>query len=179
MTPDALSLSLTLTDPWVGPKPIRLRIMEAIGQRLSRISIANGYLTDSAATVWYGRLVDPEPASLPMLNYWDGHEDARKDAFGSVVKTVTVTVEMYDKFDSDDPATSLPFVANRMLADAERAMMFDLTDALDPTLGDLAESLTYVASDLVFGVRPELWVGMVSEWQVSYRNPLGQPNDRN
>jgi hypothetical protein len=63
-----------------------------------------------------------------------------------------------------------------MLSDVKRAIPRDHeTHGVDPTFRGLAESIAYAGSTPVTGMKPELWVGMITQWDINYSTQYGSP----
>ena len=151
---------------------VRERIMDVIKQRLARVTVANGYSCDCGLDVHEGKLVTLTPA-VPSMNFWDGDETAEK-SHRMELNTVNVTVELYDRGASDATSTSLARTARRMVADVRKAILWnDDYSRLDPTLDGLAQGLKYTASDLVLGLHPNSWLGVIMAFDVQYYTVLG------
>jgi hypothetical protein len=177
LTPEPLRLTLALPAAVLDRSLVRERIMRRVGARLARIRVANGYQTDLAQALYYGALIEAEPPALPALNYYDGDEEGEA-LYGVREKRVELTIEAYDKV-PDATTETLPDhlsrVSGRMLGDIEVALVTGPTGTPEPTFGGLAAGLQYASSRLIIGTRPQLWVGCVSNWIITYRTRHGNP----
>lgn len=146
--------------------------MDVVKRRLSRVTVANGYSCDCGLNVQEGKLVSLTPP-VPSMNFWDGDETAEKIS-GVELNTLTLTIELYSKGTSTSTSASIARVARRMAADVRKAMLWnDDYTRLDPTLDELGDGLTYRASDLVLGLNPESWIGVILDFEIKYYTVYG------
>lgn len=176
LTPTPLVLSLSVMDPWTGPKPVRVRIMEEIGRRLKKILLTNGYLTNAGASVNYGQLYSPTIETIPCIHYWDGSEVSTRD-YGMDNKELVINLELYDRVAT---GPQIQERANRLLSDATKAVMRDPDSGqMDPTLKGLADSLLYQSSEPMPGISPDLfWTGVSIDFLVVYKTRAGDPTQK-
>lgn len=166
---------------------IREQIVQAIRERLARISLANRYATDIGTNLWYGQMTTPEPHVLPIIYYWD-HFETPSALIGSQVMTVQVQVESYDRVRMPDDLKNeiedavlvmqqMPVVCNQQLADLKIALTHDARSGqYDVKFGGLAHGLHYTESDPFFGIQPDLaWCGINSQWVITYQHAPGDP----
>lgn len=151
---------------------VRERLMDVVKRRLSRVTLANGYSCDCGLDVQEGKLVGLTPP-VPSMNFWDGDETSEKLA-GVEHNTLSLTIELYQKGTSTSTSTSIARTARRMAADVRKALLWnDDYTRLDPSLDGLGDGLKYRASDLVLGLNPESWIGVILDFQVTYYTVYG------
>jgi hypothetical protein len=154
---------------------VRTRIMAAVRARLERIARANGFETNIGTTVYEGMLIDAEPPVIPSCNFWDGNETGQLEA-GMILRTLQLTVEAYDQHEDDETPDRLTVLARHMVIDVERALWIDPTTGRpEPTLGGLAVGIEPSQSQPVIGLKPQLWIGSTSLFDVLYRTKAGDP----
>lgn len=178
--PSPLALRVTLPALTVLPTlTIRERLMRAVKARLQTILAANGYETSIGQTVNEGLLIDAEPPAIPSLNFWDGNESGQIEA-GQVLRSLQLTVEGYDKRLNEETPDKLTVVARNMVTDVERALWRDPeTLRPDVTFGGLAVGIEFSQSQPVIGLKPHLWIGSTSLWEIIYRTRAGNPYSQN
>lgn len=144
-------------------EPVRLRIMNVIGNRLAALNRANGYHYDMASVV-YGQQLRAEPYPEPQVYFWDQDETRDDQKIGGgeyksiVVEVQAITIlgdpvgpaEVAEIDKILDPAEKdrrqniidnqrgvlIARTNNLMLADVQRAMFEDpLVKRIDPCLG--------------------------------------------
>ena len=163
----------------VNPMLVRERLMARVKERLMRITLANGYFTEIGSNVFFGRLINGDPNPLPCIHFWDAEETAAKIE-GVEWNTLVTVIEMYDKVDEDtvsvDDGSALQVRAGRMLGDIKRAIAHSQAlDRVDPTFEGQAEGLSYAGSNIIVGLRPELWLGASANYDLTYTTRYGDP----
>ena len=165
-----VNATLSVLAPWVGPKPIRLRILDVIAQRLTRIRQANGFYTEIGERCTYGQTYQGEPAALPSVNVWDQDESGNSRTYGAEEENeVLVVVEAYTLTPESNPAL-VPVLHNWMLADIKRAVWEHYeTQQPDPGFNGLADGVRYLSSDMMYGSGENMYTGTIVQFSVTYR----------
>jgi hypothetical protein len=153
------------------PTTIREQIVSKIKSRLERVTIANGYRTNAGKHVLYGPLADPLIKTLPLFVFYDREEQIAPE-WGTNSRVITLIIEGYQSTRNVDN----PAIANKLIADVDRALYRDEeTGDEDWTFEGLVQKIQFRQSTLLLSPSDVPMAGVLSEYQIIYRQVLGDP----
>lgn len=133
------------------PTAKRELAIAALATRLS--ATRNPYPQDYDATPFYALI--------------EGEETVLSRDYNDVLVVASLTVEAINRYDED---ASRPTAANALLA-----YLISTALGTDPTLGGLAEDLTYTGGATLFSDTGSVLIGAVARFDLTYRHVAGSP----
>ena len=156
---------------------VRARIMARLGERLKRITQANGFFTNVGSAVSYGKAMSSMPP-VPSVNFYDDNENGTRMLYNQTTHELTVTFECFEQWNQEGNVPDvMEVLAGQMLADIEVAVTHSHREpySLDIELDELCTALHYSRSTILISLPPHYWVGAISEWILDYETVLGDP----
>ena len=146
-------------------EPIREQILQHCEASLALIDGTGAY-HHALASVGRGKPAMPEDSTLLPIAFVDeGEEAATQDTNLLLTRRLPVTVEAWLR--SDDG--QLPTLANRLLADIERAL------GADPTRGGLAIRTELVNTAVISDETPGVLASARAQFEIDYWTVKGNP----
>lgn len=149
------------------PDPVRERIVQHCETSLWAIDGTGAYYF-ALADVQRGKITAPDDLTkLPAASLEEGDEAPTQDTNLLLTHVLPLGIEVWLRSGKDDPP--LQTLANRMLADVERAL------TADPTRGGLAKRTTPVGTSGVQDAAPGVLTSVLANFEIEYYTRQGDP----